>query len=89
MLAGSDITLFSAGSGTARRFAPVAVAHGAVVVDNSSAFRMDAGVPLVVPEVNAGAIAVASRHHRQSELRGHHRRGARCGRCTARSASAG
>jgi len=57
VLAGSDIVLFSAGSRTARRFAPAAVAHGAVVVDNSSAFRMDAGVPLVVPEVNAGAIA--------------------------------
>ena len=57
VLAGSDIVLFSAGSGTARRFVPTAVGHGAVVVDNSSAFRMDAGVPLVVPEVNAGAIA--------------------------------
>ena len=56
-LAGADIALFSAGSGTARDFAPAAVAHGAVVVDNSSAFRMDAGVPLVVPEVNEGAIA--------------------------------
>ena len=58
VLAGSDIVLFSAGSGTARRFAPAAVAHGGVVVDNSSAFRMDSrDVPLVVPEVNAGAIA--------------------------------
>ncbi len=56
-LAGSDIALFSAGSGTARRFAPAAVGYGAVVVDNSSALGMDAGVPLVVPEVNAGAIA--------------------------------
>jgi aspartate-semialdehyde dehydrogenase len=53
----TDIALFSAGSGTARRFAPIAVGHGAVVVDNSSAFRMEVGVPLVVPEVNAGAIA--------------------------------
>jgi aspartate-semialdehyde dehydrogenase len=56
-LADADIALFSAGSGTARRFAPIAVGHGAVVVDNSSAFRMEVGVPLVVPEVNAGAIA--------------------------------
>src|SRR5580704_9625339 len=47
----------SAGSGTARDFAPAAVRRGAFVVDNSSAFRMDAGVPLVVPEVNEGAIA--------------------------------
>ena len=56
-LAGSDIALFSAGSGTSKRFAPEAVRHGGIVVDNSSAFRMDSGVPLVVPEVNAGAIA--------------------------------
>jgi aspartate-semialdehyde dehydrogenase len=54
---GIDIALFSAGSGTSRRFAPIAVAQGAVVVDNSSAFRMDPAVPLVVPEVNADAIA--------------------------------
>ncbi|HTC09656.1 MAG TPA: aspartate-semialdehyde dehydrogenase [Acetobacteraceae bacterium] len=56
-LAGSDIALFSAGSATSKQFAPEAVRHGGIVVDNSSAFRMDAGVPLVVPEVNAGAIA--------------------------------
>jgi aspartate-semialdehyde dehydrogenase len=55
-LAGADIALFSAGSTASRRFAPAAVTRGAVVVDNSSAFRMDAGVPLVVPEVNEGAI---------------------------------
>lgn len=55
--AGIDLALFSAGSGISRRFAPIAVAAGAVVVDNSSAFRMDAEVPLVVPEVNAGAAA--------------------------------
>src|SRR5712672_3444304 len=55
-LSGVDIGLFSAGSSTSKRFAPVAVSKGAVVVDNSSAFRMDAGVPLVVPEINPGAI---------------------------------
>ncbi|MCC7271286.1 MAG: aspartate-semialdehyde dehydrogenase [Alphaproteobacteria bacterium] len=55
--AGVDLALFSAGSGVSKRFGPAAVAAGAVVVDNSSAFRMDADVPLVVPEVNAGAIA--------------------------------
>ena len=54
---GVDIALFSAGSTVSRRFAPIAVRQGAVVVDNSSAFRMEPGVPLVVPEVNAGAIA--------------------------------
>ncbi len=56
-LDGIDIALFSAGGDASRRFAPEAVARGAVVVDNSSAFRMRADVPLVVPEVNAGAIA--------------------------------
>ena len=54
--AGVDIALFSAGSGVAKEFAPRAVAAGAIVVDNSSAFRMDADVPLVVPEVNAAAL---------------------------------
>ncbi|HQW28195.1 MAG TPA: aspartate-semialdehyde dehydrogenase, partial [Verrucomicrobiales bacterium] len=49
---GVDIALFSAGGGISREFAPHAVAAGAVVVDNSSAFRMDEGVPLVVPEIN-------------------------------------
>ena len=54
---GVDIALFSAGGSTSRRFAPIAVRQGAIVVDNSSAFRMEPGVPLVVPEVNAAAIA--------------------------------
>lgn len=49
---GIDLALFSAGSGIAKEFASYAVADGAVVVDNSSAFRMDPDVPLVVPEVN-------------------------------------
>lgn len=47
-----DIALFSAGGSTSKRWAPVAAAAGAVVVDNSSAWRMDPAVPLVVPEVN-------------------------------------
>jgi aspartate-semialdehyde dehydrogenase len=55
--AGVDIALFSAGSGIARRFAPVAVKSGAVVIDNSSAFRMDPDVPLVIPEINARRVA--------------------------------
>jgi aspartate-semialdehyde dehydrogenase len=50
---GVDIALFSAGGGISRKFAPVAVKAGAVVIDNSSAFRMDADVPLVIPEINA------------------------------------
>src|SRR5713226_8352024 len=46
---GVDIALFSAGAGISRKFAPIAVKTGAVVVDNSSAFRMDPNVPLVIP----------------------------------------
>jgi aspartate-semialdehyde dehydrogenase len=55
--AGIDIALFSAGASTSKEFAPIAAAAGAVVVDNSSAWRMDPDVPLVVPEVNPGALA--------------------------------
>ena len=51
--AGVDIALFSAGGGISKEFAPHAVKAGAVVVDNSSAYRMDPTVPLVVPEINA------------------------------------
>jgi len=54
--AGVDIALFSAGSGIARKFAPSAVDAGAVVIDNSSAFRMEKDVPLVIPEINAPRI---------------------------------
>jgi len=50
---GVDIALFSAGGGISRKYAPVAVRAGAVVVDNSWAFRMDPEVPLVIPEINA------------------------------------
>jgi aspartate-semialdehyde dehydrogenase len=50
-----DLVLASAGGSASRRWAPVAAAAGAVVIDNSSAFRMDADVPLVVPEVNPAA----------------------------------
>src|ERR671934_1133181 len=53
---GIDIALFSAGAGTSRKFSPIAVKAGAVVIDNSSAFRMDPDVPLVIPEINAGRI---------------------------------
>jgi aspartate-semialdehyde dehydrogenase len=53
---GVDIALFSAGGGISRKFAPIAVKAGAVVIDNSSAFRMDPNVPLVIPEINAGRI---------------------------------
>lgn len=53
---GIQIALFSAGSSRAREFAPAAVEAGAVVIDNSSAYRMDPAVPLVVPEVNEEAL---------------------------------
>ncbi len=52
-----DIALFSAGGGTSAQFAPVFAGHGAVVIDNSSQWRMDKDVPLVVPEVNPQDIA--------------------------------
>ena len=54
---GIDIALFSAGSEQSREYAPRAVKAGAVVVDKSSAFRMDPEVPLVVPEINGAAVA--------------------------------
>ncbi len=53
---GVDIALFSAGGSISRKYAPIAVKAGAVVIDNSSAFRMDPNVPLVIPEINARRI---------------------------------
>ncbi|MFK8002367.1 MAG: aspartate-semialdehyde dehydrogenase [Polyangiales bacterium] len=55
---GVDIALFSAGGGTSKEWAPVAAERGAIVIDNSSAWRRDENVPLVVPEVNAAAAKV-------------------------------
>ena len=55
--AGVDVALFSAGSGISKKFAPIAVQAGAIVVDNSSAFRMEANVPLIVPEANEAALS--------------------------------
>lgn len=59
---GIDIALFSAGAERSLNFAPAAVAAGAVVIDNSSAYRMDPEIPLVVPEVNPHAIAQHKKH---------------------------
>jgi aspartate-semialdehyde dehydrogenase len=56
-LDGIDVALLSAGSGISKRFIPAIVRGGGIAIDNSSAFRMDADVPLVVPEINAGALA--------------------------------
>jgi len=52
-----DIALFSAGGSRSKEFAPIAARAGAIVVDNSSAFRMDEDVPLVIPEINPEALA--------------------------------
>ena len=54
---GVDVALFSAGGGVSKDFAPTAVEAGAVVIDNTSAFRMEPDIPLVVPEVNPEDIA--------------------------------
>jgi len=53
---GIDIALFSAGGSISKEFAPIAAKAGCVVVDNSSAFRMDESVPLVIPEINASDV---------------------------------
>ncbi|MDR0846428.1 MAG: aspartate-semialdehyde dehydrogenase [Lactobacillales bacterium] len=53
---GIDVALFSAGGGISAKFAPAAVKAGAIVIDNTSHFRMDPNTPLVVPEVNAHAL---------------------------------
>ncbi len=54
--AGVDMAIFSAGGDVSRKFAPIAAKAGCIVIDNSSAFRMDPEVPLVVPEINADAL---------------------------------
>ncbi|CAI7851432.1 unnamed protein product, partial [Closterium sp. NIES-54] len=54
---GVDIALFSAGGSISKKFGPAAVAEGTIVVDNSSAFRMTDGVPLVVPEVSESRLS--------------------------------
>ena len=66
----TDICLMSAGGDVSREWSPKIGAKGCVVIDNSCAFRMDPEVPLIVPEVNAAAVAgfAQEKHHRQSEL---------------------
>ena len=66
---GVDIAFTSAGAGTSKEFAETITKYGAVMIDNSSAYRMDDNVPLVVPEVNADRRQrTSSRHHRQPQL---------------------
>ena len=70
---GVDIALFSAGGGISMDFAPSAAKAGAVVIDNSSAFRMDPDVPLVIPEINPEAAKKPpAQHHFEPELHHHH-----------------
>jgi len=61
--AGTDIALFAAGSGVSKEYAPKAADAGCVVIDNSSYFRMDPKVPLIVPEVNGDAVAGYSKRN--------------------------
>lgn len=65
---GFDFAIFSAGGDTSRKFSPIAASKGCIVVDNSSAFRMDKDVPLVVPEVNSSDIKWNKRNYCQSKL---------------------
>ena len=69
---GLDIALFSAGGATSKALAPRVAEAGAIVIDNSSAWRMDPEVPLVVPEVNAHALDdIPQEHRRQPQLHDH------------------
>ena len=68
---GFDIALFSAGGGVSREWAPRFAATGCVVVDNSSAWRMEPNVPLVVAEVNGDALDAPRGHRREPELLDH------------------
>ena len=65
---GFDYAIFSAGASTSKRYAPIAARKGCVVIDNSSAFRMDPDVPLVVPEVNPEDIKEHKRNYCKSQL---------------------
>jgi len=59
---GIDVALFSAGGGISKEYGPSAAASGCILVDNSSAFRMDPEVPLVIPEINPEAVKEASKN---------------------------
>ena len=58
---GIDLAFFSAGGSVSLQYAPIAVSKGAIVIDNTSAFRMDERIPLVVPEVNAHTLSKETR----------------------------
>ena len=63
---GFDFAIFSAGGDTSKIFSPIAASKGCIVIDNSSAFRMDPSVPLVVPEVNPEDIKKHKRNYCKS-----------------------
>ena len=65
---GFNYAIFSAGGDTSKKFAPIATSKGCIVIDNSSAFRMDSNVPLVVPEVNPDDIKLNKRNYCKSKL---------------------
>lgn len=65
---GFDFAIFSAGGDTSKKFSPIAASKGCIVVDNSSAFRMDEKVPLVVPEVNIEDAYKNNRNNSQPKL---------------------
>ncbi|MDB4527969.1 hypothetical protein N9198_03770 [Akkermansiaceae bacterium] len=70
---GIDIALFSAGGSISKEFAPIAANTGCIVIDNSSAFRMDPDVPLILPEINGKeALNPPPQYHRKPELLYHH-----------------
>ena len=71
---GVDIVLGAAENDIAKKFAPAIVASGTVFVDNSSAFRLNPEVPLIVPEVNPRGREEPQGHHLQSQLLHHHHR---------------
>jgi aspartate-semialdehyde dehydrogenase len=69
-LKGIDIALFSAGSGISKQFGPAAANAGTIVIDNSSAFRMTQGIPLIIPEVNGNAMSLLVQAYHSAREKG-------------------
>ena len=86
--AGVQIGLFSAGSSTTKKFAKAALDAGTVIVDNSSAYRMDPSVPLVVPEINPER-SRRTRASSRTRIARRSSRSRRCGRSIERTGSSG
>lgn len=81
--AGMDYVLGAVKNGMSKRFAPAIVKSGAVYIDNSSAFRLDENVPLVVPEINGADAFENQGHYRKPELLHNHHPYGRRGACKA------